>query len=112
VAVRADHRHDPRYGDPAFRMAFARLVTHYWRHAAWIEDGALLRDAVRLAGIPGVLVHGRIDLSGPVDVAWHLARAWPDAELVVVDQAGHGIRDQGMSEAVVAALDRFAARRQ
>ena len=112
VAVRSDHRHDPRYDDPAFRMAFARLVTHYWRHAAWLEDGALLRDAVRLAGIPGVLVHGRMDLSGPVDVAWHLARAWPDAELVVVDEAGHGVRDEGMSETVVAALDRFAARRQ
>ncbi len=33
-------------------MAFARLVTHYWHHVAWLEDGALLRDAERLAGIP------------------------------------------------------------
>jgi proline iminopeptidase len=108
VATRPDHRHDPRYDDPAFRMAFARLVTHYWRHAAWLEDGALLRDAGRLAGIPGVLVHGWLDLSGPVDVAWHLAQAWSDAELVVVDEAGHGVRDQEMADAVVAALDRFA----
>ena len=70
----------PRYRDPAFRMAFARLVTHYWRHAAWLEDGMLLRDARNLAGIPGVLVHGRLDVSGPPDVAWKLARAWPDGE--------------------------------
>jgi proline iminopeptidase len=110
VAAGPDHRHDPRYDDPAFRTAFARLVTHYWRHAAWLEDGALLRDAGRLAGIPGVLVHGRRDLSGPVDVAWHLARAWPDAELVVVDEAGHGVGDDGMAEAVVGALDRFGLR--
>jgi proline iminopeptidase len=102
--------HGPRYDDPAFRMAFARLVTHYWRHAAWLEDGALLRDAGRLAGIPGVLVHGWLDLSGPVDIAWHLAQAWPDAELVVVDEAGHGLRDRDMAEAVVAALDRFGLR--
>jgi len=111
VAVRADHRHDTRYDDPVFRMAFARLVTHYWHHAAWLEDGALLAGAGRLAGIPGVLVHGRIDLSGPLDVAWHLARAWPGSELVVVEEAGHGAGEPGMREAVVAAIDRFASRR-
>jgi proline iminopeptidase len=110
VRVRADHGPDPRYDDPAFRMAFARLVTHYWRHAGFLEDGALLRDAGRLAGIPGVMVHGRLDLSGPLDVPWELAQAWPDAELVVVDGAGHSAGDPGMAEAIVAATDRFARR--
>ena len=43
VSVRSDHRHDTRYDDPVFRMTFARLVTHYWRHAAWLEEGALIR---------------------------------------------------------------------
>lgn len=109
VAVRRDHRPSPRYGDPTFRMAFARLVTHYWHHAAWLEDGALLRDAGRLAGIPGVLVHGRIDLSSPLDVPWQLSRAWPGSELVIIDEVGHGTRDPGMAEALVAATDRFAA---
>ena len=110
VAVRSDHRPDPRYDDPVFRMAFARLVTHYWHHAAWLEDGALLRDAGRLAGIPGVLVHGRIDVSGPLDIAWHLAQAWPGSELIVIDEAGHGARDPGVTEALLAATDRFARR--
>jgi proline iminopeptidase len=110
VNVRADHRPDPRYQDPAFRMCFARLVTHYWRHAAWLEDGILLRQAGRLAGIPGVLVHGRLDVSSPLDVAWELARAWPGSELVVVDEAGHSSGDPGMTEALVAATDRFAKR--
>jgi proline iminopeptidase len=55
-----------------------------------------------------VLVHGRLDLSGPLDVAWHLAQAWPGSELVVIDDAGHGLRDSGTREAVVAATDRFA----
>ena len=70
VVVTSDHRPDPRYEDPSFRMAFARLVTHYWNHAGFLEDGALVRDAGRLAGIPGVLIHGRLDISSPLDVPW------------------------------------------
>jgi proline iminopeptidase len=108
VAVRADSSPDPRYDDPKFRMAFARLVTHYWRHAAWLEDGSLLRDAGRLAGIPAALIHGRIDLSSPIDIPWQLARRWPRSELVIIDNAGHGTSHPGMAEAVVAANDRFA----
>ncbi|MEV7011448.1 prolyl aminopeptidase [Streptosporangium sp. NPDC051022] len=110
VATAGDHRPDPSYEDPAFRMVFARLVTHYWRHAAWLEDGALLRDAGKLAGIPGVLVHGRLDISGPPDFAWHLSRAWPDSTLILIDKAGHGTRHIDTGEALIAAMDRFAAR--
>ncbi len=110
VAVRPDHRHDLRYDDPRFRMAFARLVTHYWHHAAFLEDGALVRDAARLAGIPGALIHGRLDLSSPLDVAWQLSRAWPGSELIVVDDAGHGAGSSGIQEALVTAIDRFATR--
>jgi len=109
VAVMANHTPDPRYADPAFRMVFARLVTHYWRHAAWLPDGALLRGVEGLGGIPAVLVTGRMDVSGPSDVAWRLARAWPGAELVIVDDAGHGSGYPGMREALLAAVDRFAS---
>ena len=111
VAIRSDHRPDPRYNDPRFRMAFARLVTHYWHHAAFVEDGVLVRDAGRLAGIPGVLIHGRLDLSSPLDIPWQLSRAWPDSELIVVDDAGHGAGQPAMQDAVLAAIDRFAAPR-
>jgi proline iminopeptidase len=108
VAVRSDHRPDPRYEDPRFRMAFARLVTHYWHHAAFLEDDALLRDAGRLAAIPGVLVHGRMDIGSPLDVPWQLSQVWPGSELVVIDDAGHGSAQPGMREAVTAAIERFA----
>ena len=110
VAIGSEPRRSPRYDDPAFRMCFARLVTHYWRHAGRLEDGQLVRGGERLASIPGVLVHGRMDISSPADTAWELARAWPDAELVLIDGAGHGTSDAGMAEAVVAATDRFATR--
>lgn len=107
VAVHPDHTPHPRFEDPAFRLGFARLVTHYWRHAAWLEDGVLLRDAGRLAGIPGILIHGLLDLTGPLITARRLADAWPGSELVVVGGAGHDARDPGMNEAVIAATDRF-----
>lgn len=110
VATAAGHQHDPRYDDPRFRLCFARLVTHYWRHAAFLDEGQLLADAFRLAGIPGVIVNGRLDISGPPDTAWQLARAWPDAELVLVDDAGHGATHPTTFDAVLAATDRFARR--
>jgi proline iminopeptidase len=99
----------PRWSRPAFRMTFARIVTHYFHHGAWLEEGQLLRDAGRLAGIPGVMVHGRLDLGGPLMTAWELHRAWPGSDLVVINEAGHSSGDPGMTDAVVAALDRFAS---
>jgi pimeloyl-ACP methyl ester carboxylesterase len=83
-------RPDPRFADPAFRMRFARLVTHYWSHATWLGEDELVRGAGRLAAIPAVLVHGRAGLSSPPEFAHRLHRAWPGSELVLVDGASHG----------------------
>jgi proline iminopeptidase len=95
-----------RYDDSAFRMTFARIVTHYFHHCAWLTEDQLLRDAHRLAGIPGVLIHGRFDLGGPLDSAWQLAEAWADADLRVVD-TGHSGGD-AMTACIVEATNRFA----
>ena len=108
VATYSGYKPDPRYEDPVLRLRLARLVSHYWGHAAWLEDGALLRDAGKLAGIPGVLITGRLDISSPPDIAWHLAQAWPDAELHIVGDAGHGASSANVSDLVLAAIDRFA----
>jgi proline iminopeptidase len=109
VAIDPTTPPNPRYDDPRFRMAFARIVTHYFHHHAWLDDGALLRDASRLHGIRGVLIHGRLDVGGPLVTAWQLSQAWRDSELVVLN-TGHSSSDAGMGEAVVAATDRFASR--
>ncbi|MFD6141784.1 alpha/beta fold hydrolase [Promicromonospora sp. NPDC060271] len=111
VSTDPGHRPDARYQDPRFRMRFARLVTHYWAHAGFLEDGSLLRDAAKLVGIPGVLVHGRMDISGPPDIAWNLAQVWSDAELVLISDEGHGMSGNATLEAVLAATDRFRRRR-
>ena len=102
-------RLSPRFTDPTYAMAFARLVTHYVRHNAWLEDGALVEGARVLAGTPGALVEGRLDLGAPIAWAWDLARAWPRAELVVVENAGHAPDQPAIADALVRALDRFAA---
>jgi proline iminopeptidase len=108
VDVQPNHTPHPRYARPEFRLAFARVVTHYWRHHAWLEEGVLLPEVGRLSGIPGVLIHGRLDFGSPLVTAWNLTRNWVGSELVVVDAAGHDGRDPGMAESVVAATDRFA----
>ena len=100
----ADAWADLRYDDPRFRLAFARLVTHYWSHAAFLPDGHLLRGVARLGQVPAVLLHGRQDLGSPVRVAQELAEAWPGARPEVLDDVGHGAGGR-MSEAVVRATD-------
>lgn len=97
---------DPRFADPAFRLTFARLVTHYWHHAAWLEEDALLHGVPRIAHLPATLVHGRRDRSSPLTVPRRLAAAWPAADLVVVDAEGHR-GGTTMASAIVAATTRY-----
>jgi proline iminopeptidase len=87
-------------------MKFARLCAHYFSHAAWLQDGQLLRDANRLAGIPGVLIHGRLDIGSPPDVPWLLHEVWPGSELHLVRTGHHG--GDEMTERMMGALDSFA----
>ena len=98
----------PRFRDPAYALAFARIVTHYVRHDAWLGDGRVLRDIHRLANTPGVLINGRYDLQAPLATAWELHRLWPRSELVVIDDAGHSASDSRLTDAIVAATDAFA----
>ena len=108
VSLQPGWQPDERYEDPIFRYQFARLVTHYWSNAAWLQEDELLRNATKLNGIPGVLVQGRLDVSGPPDIAWQLAQVWTDSEFVLIEDAGHGPGESNMTEVLVAATNRFA----
>jgi proline iminopeptidase len=81
---------NPRYLDARFRLAFARQVTHCWRNDSWLEPDEIVRNAHRLGGIPGWLIHGRLDVSSPLDAPWRIHQAWPGSHLVVIDEEGHG----------------------
>lgn len=91
VSLDPDWVPGPLHDDPRERANFATLVTHFWAHDCFLAgDEAVLARAHRLAGVPGVLVHGRRDISGPVITPWRLHRAWPGSELHVVESEGHG----------------------
>jgi proline iminopeptidase len=89
-------------------ICFARLVTHYFAHSGFLGDEELLSGMGRLAGIPGVLIHGRLDLAGPPDVPWLVAQAWPSAELHFV-RSGHTGNDE-MADRISDAYEQWKAR--
>ncbi|WP_176786894.1 prolyl aminopeptidase [Microbacterium sp. cf332] len=94
----------------ASATAFARIENHYFINGGWLREGQLIEDAAsgRLRSIPGVIVQGRYDACTPPMTAWDLHRAWPEAEFVLVDDAGHSAAEPGIAAALVAATDRFA----
>ncbi|MBP2341028.1 proline iminopeptidase [Saccharothrix coeruleofusca] len=95
------------FAEPQYALAFARIENHYFVHKGWFEEGQLIRDAGKLAGIPGVIVQGRYDVATPPVTAWELHQAWPGSELVMVPGAGHAYDEPGILEALIAATDRF-----
>lgn len=92
--------------DPVHQQVFATLVTHYWSHGAFLGETELLDGMATIAHIPGVLVHGRLDISSPMCIPWELHKAWPGSELIVIDDEGHG--GERMITAMMDAFARFA----
>lgn len=79
-----------RDDDAEYRRTFATLVIHYWSHNHFLPDDGVLGRMDRLAGIPGAMIHGRHDVSGPAFTPWRLHHAWPGSTLVVIEDEGHG----------------------
>jgi proline iminopeptidase len=97
-----------RFGRGKFADAFARIEAHYFVNGGFMaRDDQLLRDAKRIRGIPGVIVQGRYDVVCPMRSAWDLHRAWPEAKLVVVPDAGHSMSEPGIRSALIEETERF-----
>jgi proline iminopeptidase len=99
---------EQHFGDDEYALAFARIENHYFVNDGFVEEGQLLRDAHRLADIPGMIVQGRYDVATPARTAWDLSKAWPKASLQIVPDAGHAYNEPGILQALIAATDRFA----
>jgi len=83
------------------------MEAHYFANDCFLAPGQLLAEAGRMARIPGKIVQGRYDLLCPPATAFALARQWGNAEVVMVDKAGHSLSEPGVGEAVVAAIGAF-----
>jgi proline iminopeptidase len=98
------------FGQDEFALAFARIENHYFVHAGWMEEGQLLRNAGRLADIPGVIVQGRYDMACPPITAFELHQAWPRAEYHLIEGAGHAYSEPGILDRLIRATDKFAGK--
>ena len=97
-----------KFGEDDFAEAFARIECHFFMNGGWFDhEDQLLRDVDRIRQIPGVIVHGRYDVICPIENAFDLHRAWPEAELHVVPDAGHSMTEQGIAAKLVEATQRF-----
>lgn len=96
------------WADPAYRVGFARVCTHYFRNGCFREDKAIERDMQRIADLPGVMIHSRFDPSCPLRAPWALAKMWPAARLEVLGGTAHSALSDEISARIRAATDGFA----
>jgi proline iminopeptidase len=103
-----DTSHIASSGEDEFALAFARIECHYFVNGGFFEhDDQLLRNVERIRAIPTVIVQGRYDVVCPMRSAWDLHRAWPEADLHIVQDAGHSAFEPGIMHELLEATDRF-----
>ncbi|HEX8708337.1 MAG TPA: prolyl aminopeptidase [Pyrinomonadaceae bacterium] len=96
------------FGEAEFALAFARIECHYFMNNAFFDtDNYLIENVSKIRHIPAVIVQGRYDVVCPMMSAWELHTAWPEAELRVIQDAGHSASEPGIIDALVDATDRF-----
>ncbi|MGH6610904.1 MAG: alpha/beta fold hydrolase, partial [Burkholderiaceae bacterium] len=97
-----------KWGEEEFAIAVARIECHYFVNRGFLEtEDQLLRDVERIRHIPAVIVQGRYDVVCPMQTAWALHKAWPEAELRITPDAGHSAFEPGNAHALVSATDGF-----
>lgn len=109
ITLLHDQGYSDQFGDEHYAIAFARIENHYFVNDGWFEEGQLIRDAHKLKDIPGVIIQGRYDIATPAKSAWDLHRAWPEAEFIMVPDAGHAVSEPGITHHLIETTDRFAS---
>ena len=110
ITLLPDPKMSEQHDDGHFALAFARIETHYFVNACWLEPEQLLRNAPRLAGIPGTIVHGRYDMPCPAHYAWDLHKALPHMDFHLVEGSGHAYSEPGILDRLIEATDRYAGK--
>jgi len=98
------------FGHPHTALSLARIEAHFFMHDSFLEPDQIVRRAPALQGIPGIIVHGRYDMVCPLQNAWELVEAWPDARLDIIPNAGHSALEPGTVHALIKATTEMAAR--
>ena len=110
ISIRGPEARPSKFNEIDFAIAFARIECHFFVNGGFFdEDGWILKNAHRLKGIPGWIAQGRFDVVTPLEGAWTLKKAWPDARLDIVWDAGHASTEPGIIDALVRATDAAAA---
>ena len=108
ISLLPDPKRVTEFGSDHFALAFARIECHYFVNGGFFrQDDQLIGDAHKLSAIPGVIIQGRYDVVTPPVTAWDLHRAWPEAQFIMVPDAGHTATEPGIADALVRATDRF-----
>ncbi|QSP96043.1 prolyl aminopeptidase [Marinobacter salinisoli] len=93
------------FGHPHVAIALARIECHYFMNSGFLEPNQIVRNADKLARIPGVIVHGRYDMVCPVDNAFALSKAWPEADLRIIRDAGHSASEPAIVDALIRGVE-------
>jgi proline iminopeptidase len=110
ISIRGPEARPSKFNEVDFAIAFARIECHYFQnHGFFPEEGWILKNVDRIRGIPGWIVQGRFDVVTPLEAAWKLKTAWPEARFDIIWDAGHASTEPGIIDALVRATDRAAA---
>lgn len=106
ISIRGPDARPAKFDEIDFAVAFARIECHFFVNGGFFpQDDWIVRNAGRLADIPGWIVQGRFDVVTPMDAAWRLSKAWPRGKLELIWDAGHASTEPGIIDALVRATD-------
>ena len=106
ISIRGPEARPSKFNEIDFAIAFARIECHFFANGGFFkEDGWILNNIGKIRGIPGWIVQGRFDVVTPMDSAWSLKNAWPEANFDIVWDAGHASTEPGIVDGLVRATD-------
>ncbi len=109
LSIRGPEARPTKFNEVDFAIAFARIECHFFANRGFFpEDGWLLKQVEKVRKIPGWIVQGRFDVVTPLESAWALHKAWPEARFNIIWDAGHASTEPGVIDALIRATDEAA----